>query len=250
MSIILLDDADPSSFGLTPSFIIYKYRTMWMEYPNLELLYNIDDQYLVGSDLLVKPVTHPGVTEVEVLFPVDESWYNVDTMQKVPIDNGQGNDVAAITVDSDIDKIPVYQRGGSILPRKLRLRRSTQMMINDPYTLYVALDSSKKALGEIYMDDEDTFDHEKKGLYAKAKLSVEIPSSIRCEVEGDEGWVASQPSSARMIERIVVMGVDTSPNKVLLNSSELEFDHDEENAIMVIRKPNLSALENWKISLL
>ena len=44
-------------------------RTMWMEYPTLEELYRIDDQFLVGSDLLVKPVTHLGVTEIKILFP-------------------------------------------------------------------------------------------------------------------------------------------------------------------------------------
>eukprot|EP00980_Cylindrotheca_fusiformis_P025970 scaffold15028_cov93-Cylindrotheca_fusiformis.AAC.1 len=30
-------------------------RTMWMQYPATESLYNVDDQYLIGADLLVKP---------------------------------------------------------------------------------------------------------------------------------------------------------------------------------------------------
>lgn len=36
-------------------------------------------------------------------------------------------------------QIPVFQRGGSIIPRKLRVRRSSSCMEHDPYTLYVAL---------------------------------------------------------------------------------------------------------------
>merc|ERR1712157_701999 len=38
-------------------------RTMWMNYPRTESLYPVDDQFLIGSDLLVKPVTAPRVTE-------------------------------------------------------------------------------------------------------------------------------------------------------------------------------------------
>lgn len=38
-------------------------------------------------------------------------------------------------------KVPVYQRGGSIIPRKMRVRRASPLMKNDPYTLVVALDS-------------------------------------------------------------------------------------------------------------
>lgn len=36
-------------------------------------------------------------------------------------------------------QIPVFQRGGSIIPRKMRVRRSSSCMTHDPYTLYVAL---------------------------------------------------------------------------------------------------------------
>ena len=85
--------------------------------------------------------------------------------------NGSGNMSETIAVDSDIDKIPVYQRGGSIIPRKLRLRRSSHLMMNDPYTLYVALGNDLKAEGALYMDDETTFDHEKKLDYGVASFS-------------------------------------------------------------------------------
>ena len=224
-------------------------RTMWMEYPTLEELYRIDDQFLVGSDLLVKPVTHPGVIEIEILFPAADFWYDVDTMTKVAT-NKENEKITSITVSSDIDKIPVYQRGGSIIPRKLRLRRSTQMMINDPYTIYVALDNAQKASGEIYMDDEDTFDHDRKGFYAMARLSVDISKSIRCEVKGNNEWINSQASSARMIERIVIMGLESSPKKISADSVKLEFDYENEKNMLVIRKPGLTALKDWEISLL
>jgi mannosyl-oligosaccharide alpha-1,3-glucosidase len=39
-----------------------------------------------------------------------------------------------------LDRVPVYLCGGSIIPRKDRIRRSSQLTIRDPYTLIVALD--------------------------------------------------------------------------------------------------------------
>jgi len=38
--------------------------------------------------------------------------------------------------------MPVFQRGGSIIPYKFRFRRSSTQMADDPFTLLVALDKN------------------------------------------------------------------------------------------------------------
>jgi len=65
-----------------------------------------------------------------------------------------------VRVDAPLSFIPVYVRGGSIIPRKLRLRRSSKLMFYDPLTLIVVLDTNNEAEGVLYMDDETTLDHE------------------------------------------------------------------------------------------
>lgn len=80
----------------------------------------------MGSDLLVKPVVTEGATSVDVYFPGGTStagmegsdgdcavglWYDVETLAAV---KGEG---AYRSVDAPMEKIPVYQRGGSIIPR-------------------------------------------------------------------------------------------------------------------------------------
>lgn len=45
-----------------------------------------------------------------------------------------------VTVIVIFCQIPLFQRGGSIIPKKLRVRRSSTCMEHDPYTLYVAVD--------------------------------------------------------------------------------------------------------------
>ena len=188
-------------------------RPMWMEYPTDSVTFSLDDQWLVGADLLVKPVTAPGVTRTEVYLPGGlrsrrapryahsiqvtpipfwwlgtEPWYDVDSHEAYI---GPG----LHTVATPLEKIAAFQKGGSIVPRKLRLRRSSSLMIHDPYvsmaycctrlprvkltlynmaiiltrmrqrpryryTLFVALDSHNFAMGDLYMDDESTFEYQ------------------------------------------------------------------------------------------
>ena len=229
-----------------------------MQYPNMAQLYSVDNQYLIGSDLLVKPVTSPGATTSEVLFPLSDIWYDVDTMQRMQL-TGHSNTAVAKVVESGIDKIPVYQRGGSIIPRKLRLRRSSWLMLNDPYTLYVALGESLKAEGTLYMDDETTFDNEKRGDYGIASLSADwgessiaIQNSVKI---GSDDAINAKTKEDRIVERIVVMGVPNEPRGIDLTSSSfqnpvrMEFQYDASSQILIIRKPGVSALDDWSMKL-
>jgi mannosyl-oligosaccharide alpha-1,3-glucosidase len=224
-------------------------RTMWMQYPKTEELFATDNQYLIGSDLLVRPVTAAGATEAVVRFPTRDTWYDVDTNMAVS-QAGEENGVNTLTVSADIGKIPVYQRGGSIIPRKLRLRRSAYMMRKDPYTLYVALDQAKKATGKLYMDDEETFGHEKRSEYAVATFSA-YGKSITNSVTVGTGWESKIDvmKNDRMIERVIIMGVDTPPSAVRLDGVSVEFEYDAVVKVLVLRKPGVSALADWELKL-
>lgn len=45
-------------------------RPLAMHYAYDEVVWDITEQYLVGTELLVAPVVYEGATEVEVYFPV------------------------------------------------------------------------------------------------------------------------------------------------------------------------------------
>lgn len=44
-------------------------RPIWAHYPKESETYAIDDELLVGENILVRPVFQPGATEVSVYFP-------------------------------------------------------------------------------------------------------------------------------------------------------------------------------------
>ena len=237
-------------------------RMMWMEYPRTEELFGLDDQYLIGADLLVKPITTENTDETTIVFPSEHFWYDVETMQKVLTSTKvEVNQVVSKVVSANIDTIPVYQRGGSILPRKLRLRRSSTMMKTDPYTLYIALDNNNQANGTLHMDDEISFGYKKRGEYADASFSANLNSNgaISNVVIVGSGWTngsqisMSQLAQERMIERIIVLGLGDAPSKLIVDDQDkrnrsLDFSYDSSSKVLVIRKPELSAVNAWTIS--
>jgi len=226
-------------------------RTMWMNYPHNEHLYSVDDQFLIGSDLLVKPVTAPQVTDSIVKFPADDVWYDAESLVVVSKQGKQGS-VQEITVPSDINTIPVFQRGGSVIPRKLRLRRSTHTMARDPYTLYVAMDTHGHASGSLYMDDENTFNYARKNEFACANFTIVMNEKygyIRNAPLVGEGWKGISEDMNKMIERIIVMGVEKHPSRVDEAGESLGFTHDSNAHVLVIRKPELSALVDWEVKI-
>ena len=66
-------------------------------------------------------------------------WYDFHTLSRVDTAS------AAVTVPAPLEKIPVFLRGGKIIPRKMRLRRSSKLMFYDPYTLIIAYDGEMNA---------------------------------------------------------------------------------------------------------
>jgi alpha-D-xyloside xylohydrolase len=65
----------------------------------------VEDQYLLGRDLLVAPVLHDGQREREVWLPAGEQWIarNGECYQ-----GGQ-----RISVAAPLSEIPVFKREGS-----------------------------------------------------------------------------------------------------------------------------------------
>lgn len=80
-------------------------RPLWYEFPTDAGSYGIDDQYLLGPDLLVAPISVRGATSRQVYFPAGASWRSFWSADAAPVPGGSTRMVAA-----PLDTIPVYQR--------------------------------------------------------------------------------------------------------------------------------------------
>lgn len=121
-------------------------------------------------------------------------------------------DKTSITIPVTPDRIPVFQREGSIIPRKMRIRRSSVAMKNDPYTLVVIADNEGQAEGTLYIDDEASFEYRHgKYLYLKLKLDgKKLTSTLMTKL------VAYNTKS--WLERVDIVNPPKGITKAVLNS--------------------------------
>ena len=110
-------------------------RPHFVEFPNDEAGFAIDDQFFLGdSGILTKPVVKEGADSVDIYIPDDEPYYDY-TNYAVYKGRGQKR------IPAPLDSIPILTRGGHIFPRKDRHRRSSGLMKYDPYTLVVSINN-------------------------------------------------------------------------------------------------------------
>jgi alpha-glucosidase len=83
-------------------------RPLVFDYQYDPLVSDIDDEYLLGRDLLVAPVLAAGSTARQVYLP-EGLWYDWHTGEPVA-------GPAYRLVPTPMDRIPVYARGGAVVP--------------------------------------------------------------------------------------------------------------------------------------
>jgi alpha-D-xyloside xylohydrolase len=85
-------------------------RPLALEFPHLPRVDAIDDQYLLGSDLLVAPVFQAGARSRPVYFP-EGVWRRLDG-DRESVQGPGFREVAA-----PLERLPVFVRPGAVLPR-------------------------------------------------------------------------------------------------------------------------------------
>eukprot|EP00898_Chlorokybus_atmophyticus_P004984 jgi/Chlat1/5487/Chrsp36S05435 len=233
-------------------------RPLWVEYPADTSTYAMQEEFLLGKDLLIRPVLDAGATSVEVYLPGQQPWYDIVSGRKIS--------PGRISVPVTMSSTPAYQRGGSIIPRQERPRRRqavynicishSKAMEKDPYTLFVALDNTASAEGEIYIDDGRSYAF-RDGAFVQRKFSYR--NNALSSIDVSEGRSNGKFTVANEVERIVIFGLRNPPPKsAMVESSgfkrevKLASGRDLPNTpaeVVVIRKPGVQVAGDWVISL-
>ncbi|CAI5760074.1 unnamed protein product [Candida verbasci] len=176
-------------------------------YENLDNgdIYDIDDEFFISdTGILVKPITDEAESKVNWIIPDDSIYYDFT--------NGV---LSGVYKDREygLGDIPMLLKGGSIIPMKLRYRRSSKLMKYDPYTIVIALDKDGKAYGELYVDDGESFNND----HAFIKFKFENKKFSYC-IDGDYLF---------KLEKLIINGITVTNFK---NNTIVDFDidyHDE-----------------------
>ncbi|KAJ5928667.1 Glycoside hydrolase family 31 [Penicillium verhagenii] len=142
-------------------------RALAWEFPTDPSLATVDTQFLLGPSIMVIPVLEPQVDYVRGVFPgvkQGEIWY--DWYNHTAVDAQPGVNT---TISAPLGHIPVFVRGGSIIPMQ-EPALTTRDARNSPWSLLTSLDGSQSASGQLYLDDGES-------VTPSATLSVSFTAS-------------------------------------------------------------------------
>ncbi|KAK6923487.1 Glycoside hydrolase family 31, N-terminal domain [Dillenia turbinata] len=225
-------------------------RPLWMEFPYDEATFSNDEAFMVGKSLLVQGIFTEKAKSVNVYMPGEQAWYDLRTGITY---KGASNHKLGVSEES----IPAFQRAGTIIPRKDRLRRSSTQMVNDPYTLVIALNSSKSAEGELYIDDGKSFEFEQ-GAYIHRRFVFSDGKLTSINIApGASG--KSQFLSNCIVERIILLGHSSGSKSALIEPANLKVDVElgplwlrgsKGPLVPTIRRPNVRIADDWSVKIL
>ncbi|XP_032199317.1 neutral alpha-glucosidase C isoform X3 [Mustela erminea] len=216
-------------------------RPLWIEFPEELGTFGVEDEYMLGSALLVHPVTEPKASTVDVFLPgSNEVWYDSKTF-------AHWEGARTVKVQVALDTIPVFQRGGSIVPIKTTVGKSTGYMTDSPYGLRVALSTKDSAMGEFYLDDGHSFRylHQKQFLHRKFSFLSGVLMNSCADKRGH------YPSKC-VVEQIFVLGLRKQPSSVTIRSSDgkdepVAFTYCAQMATLQLEKLSLNIGADWEV---
>jgi len=112
-------------------------------------------QYMFGKSVLTAPVTEPDVTQWNVYLPKSAGWYNFWTGKH--FNGGQ-----TVKTDAPLDKIPLFVKGGSIIPMGKIIQYAGEKSAD---TLEIRVYKGADAKFDLYEDEGDNYNYEK-GKYS------------------------------------------------------------------------------------
>jgi alpha-glucosidase len=179
---------------------------------------DIDDEYLLGPDLLVAPVVTAGATARHVYLPAG-SWYDWHTGEPV---GGSGYLLTA----TPMDRIPIYARAGAVIPMWPDAPPSTADYHPSAIELHLFLPDADGTHGSLLQEDDGLSFAALDG--ARYRTTFEVTRrgdrvTLRAEVDG-----YGYPEFARTAFHLVVHGA--APSTVVVDGIEVQT-HDARVAV-------------------
>lgn len=215
-------------------------RPLFLEFPDATkdkhpLDLDAGNEFLFGPDLLIASQPYADeLDDYQVKFPPGV-WYDYWAGTKVQRhstrprtgaaearDDGGGAQSAHVVIHPALAELPVYVRGGSIVPMQ-PLTQSTMETPHGPLTLRVY--PGRDCHGSVYLDDGVSFAY-KRGVFLREDFQCQVASDgLRIHVGSRQGSYTPWWKDLS----IEIYGTDTAPQRIVLDGKtdaalEAEFD--------------------------
>jgi len=204
-------------------------QALLFQFPQDTNTWPIDQQFMLGSGILITPVLQQGATSVKGYFP-DANWYNF--WDGTPLGN-----TGFVTLNTPITDIQLHVLGGNVIP----MQESAMTLYacrQNTYRLTVALDRSGAASGSIYLDDGDSVDASSTYTYVTYTVSS---GTLRSTV------VKSAYAVTPVLKTINVWGV-AKCSSVTVNGATQQFTYNSTSQVLNIASLSLSITKEFNVT--
>ncbi|MBI3664253.1 MAG: glycoside hydrolase family 31 protein [Acidobacteria bacterium] len=179
-------------------------RPLFLEYPGETNLYDNDQEFLFGRDILVAPVLSEKLDPIEVNLPKGQ-WYDYWTGARVP--GGKPLNVAPLLSD-----LPLYVRAGAIIPQQPVVQHTDETP-EGPLELRVYPGADCR--GSLYADDGKTYAYTR-GEYYRVDFTCRLAAdSLSITISAPQGSYAPWWKSLRLD----VFGIEKAPREVRVGAA-------------------------------
>lgn len=174
---------------------------------------DIDDQYLLGPDLLVAPVVAAGQTARHVYLPAGD-WYDWHTGESI-------GGCRYVLTATPMDRIPIYARGGAVIPMWPEAPSSTAGYHPAAIELHLFVPDGDATHRSLLQEDDGLTFAALDGARCRTAFQVNRRGdrvTVQAEVEGD-----GYPQFAREAFHLVIHGA--APDTVLVDGERMATRH-------------------------
>jgi alpha-glucosidase len=196
-------------------------RPMFLEFPDREAFQTIDSEFMFGPDLLVAPKVDEKVGPYEVQLPAG-IWYDFWT--------GEAVKAKTQNVDPPLNILPVYVRGGAILPEE-PVVQNTEELPQGP--LQVSVYPGPDCRGSLYQDDGNTFAYTRGEFFRMQFACDSRPDSLRFNFSITHASYKPWWSTIK----VVFFGFTGKPRELALDGkqvSDLHFDSTSGTVTIIV----------------
>jgi alpha-glucosidase len=199
-------------------------RPLWFEYPDDQRTYTIDDEYLVGRDLLVAPVVRESARKRGVYFPAGDDW--VDWWTGKRYEGGKDAEVEA-----PLNRLPLFARVGAAVPTIPVVQHTAERFT---VGLTVVVVPGKDGETQIFQDSGDGY------VYGDNR-------PVQVKQQAGEIRVGQTPTAGlklfveewAKVKAVELLGLTERPKGVLLNGRPpAQSDYDRATGRLLIPVPS------------
>ena len=197
-------------------------RPIFWNGPSSKEFTEVNDQYLWGNDVMIAPILHPDSTSRKVLLPAG-TWFDFWSNYKIP---GMSN----FTMPAPLNIIPVFVKGGSVLPLTFPINNTAQFKGDSLLLIYFRDTSITNVSSNIYLDDGLSSSSVKNGEYRLLEIQVKEDisrKSISFSMNTIEGkGFAGEPASRMIISKWIDV---PKPLSITYGKSSIPLAKDEKS---------------------